>query len=62
MRRLVLLAMALVTVVGAVAHAWRWLAGPEAATTGLPLSDMIEGVLSEVGSVDDDVPRANTTA
>jgi hypothetical protein len=96
-RRLVLLAMALVTVVGAVAQAWRWLAGPEAATTGLPLSDMIEGVLSDaakgagvsligtlalyvtawwilhavtaarprgsgVGSLDDDAPRANTTA
>ncbi|MEV8326802.1 DUF4184 family protein [Kitasatospora sp. NPDC056731] len=47
LRRPVLLAMALVTVVGAVAHAWRWLAGPEAATDGLPLGAVIEGVLSD---------------
>ncbi|MEV7954326.1 DUF4184 family protein [Streptomyces sp. NPDC088141] len=46
-RRRVLLAMALFTVVGAVAHAWWWLAGPQAATTGLPLSVVIEGVLSD---------------
>jgi hypothetical protein len=46
-RRRVLLAMALFTVVGAVAHAWWRLAGPEAATTGLPLSVVIEGVLSD---------------
>ncbi|MFJ5724280.1 DUF4184 family protein [Streptomyces sp. NPDC093149] len=46
-RRRVLLSMALFTAVGAVAHAWWWLAGPEAATTGLPLSVVIEGVLSD---------------
>ncbi|WP_191971344.1 DUF4184 family protein [Streptomyces luteolifulvus] len=46
-RRLVLLAVALFTVGGAVAHAWWWLAGPEAATTGLPLSVVVEGVLSD---------------
>ncbi|MEV7359369.1 DUF4184 family protein [Kitasatospora sp. NPDC091276] len=46
-RRPVLLAMALVTLVGAVAHAWRWLAGPEAVTDGLPLSAVVEGVLSD---------------
>ncbi|WP_193241938.1 DUF4184 family protein [Streptomyces phaeolivaceus] len=49
-RRLVLLAMALVTVVGAVAHTWRRLAGPEpvaTGTTGLPLRVVIEGVLSD---------------
>ncbi|MDH6710866.1 hypothetical protein P3T27_007617 [Kitasatospora sp. MAA19] len=46
-RRPVLLAMALVAVVGAVAHAWWWLAGPEAVATGLPLGIVIEGVLSD---------------
>ncbi|MEV7924193.1 DUF4184 family protein [Kitasatospora sp. NPDC088264] len=46
-RRPVLLAMALVTLVGAVAHAWRWLAGPEAVADGLPLSAVVEGVLSD---------------
>ncbi|MFF3006470.1 DUF4184 family protein [Kitasatospora sp. NPDC057940] len=46
-RRPVLLAMALVSLVGAVAHAWWWHAGPEAATDGLPLSAVVEGVLSD---------------
>ncbi|MFJ9682401.1 DUF4184 family protein [Streptomyces sp. NPDC101194] len=46
-RRGALLAMALFTVVGAVAHAGWWLAGPEAATTGQPLSMVIEGVMSD---------------
>ncbi|MGW7449613.1 DUF4184 family protein [Kitasatospora sp. NPDC054795] len=46
-RRQVLLAMALFTVVGAVAHAWRWLAGPEAETTGLSSAGLVEGVLSD---------------
>ncbi|WP_243436780.1 DUF4184 family protein [Streptomyces sp. FH025] len=46
-RRRVLLAMALVTAVGAVAHAWRWLTGPEEVATGLPLSAVVEGALSD---------------
>ncbi|MER8101077.1 DUF4184 family protein [Kitasatospora sp. NPDC094016] len=46
-RRPVLLAMALVALVGAVAHAWRWHAGPEAVTDGLPLGAVVEGVLSD---------------
>ncbi|GAB2445520.1 DUF4184 family protein [Streptomyces incanus] len=46
-RRRALLAMALFTVAGAVTHAWRRLAGPEAATTGAPPSAVIEGVLSD---------------
>ncbi|MFE9926544.1 DUF4184 family protein [Streptomyces sp. NPDC005774] len=46
-RHRVLLAMALFTVAGAVAHAWWRLAGPEAATTGLPLGVVIEGMLSD---------------
>ncbi|MFF2145462.1 hypothetical protein [Kitasatospora sp. NPDC058190] len=46
-RRRVLLATALVTVSGAVAHAWWWLAGPEAVTAGQPLGVVIEGVLSD---------------
>ncbi|WP_137988227.1 DUF4184 family protein [Streptomyces vilmorinianum] len=46
-RRRVLLAMALFTLAGAVAHAGWWLAGPDAATTGLPLSVAVEGVVSD---------------
>ncbi|WP_367318277.1 DUF4184 family protein [Streptomyces sp. HUAS ZL42] len=46
-RRPALLAVALVTVVGAVTHAWSWLADPDAATTGLRPSAVIEGVLSD---------------
>ncbi|GAB2781540.1 hypothetical protein GCM10027073_12680 [Streptomyces chlorus] len=46
-RRRALLAMALLTAVGAVAHAWWRLAGPEAATTGVSPSAVIEGALSD---------------
>ncbi|MFJ5776382.1 DUF4184 family protein [Streptomyces sp. NPDC093094] len=46
-RRQVLLAMALFTAAGAVAQTWRWFFGPEAETGGLPLSAVIEGVLSD---------------
>ncbi|MET8546948.1 hypothetical protein ABZW03_41030, partial [Kitasatospora sp. NPDC004799] len=46
-RRRVLLALALCAVAGAVAHAWWWLAGPDAVTTGLPLDAVVEGVLSD---------------
>ncbi|MFF2543174.1 DUF4184 family protein [Kitasatospora sp. NPDC058063] len=46
-RRQVLLAMALFAAAGAAAHAWRWLAGPEAETTGLSSAGLLEGVLSD---------------
>lgn len=46
-RRQALLAMGLFTAVGAVAHAWRWLAGPEAETGGLSSAALVEGVLSD---------------
>ncbi|MFD5433699.1 DUF4184 family protein [Kitasatospora sp. NPDC127067] len=46
-RRQVLLAMALFTAAGAVVHAWRWRAGPEAETAGLSAAGLLEGVLSD---------------
>ncbi|MFD4660625.1 DUF4184 family protein [Kitasatospora sp. NPDC058444] len=46
-RRQVLLAMGLFTAAGAVAHAWRWLAGPEAERGGLSSAGLAEGVLSD---------------
>ncbi|MFJ2259150.1 DUF4184 family protein [Streptomyces sp. NPDC087844] len=45
-RGFVVLAVTLLTVVGAVAHAW-WLAGTQSTTTGPPLGVTIEGVLSD---------------
>ncbi|MEF9908439.1 DUF4184 family protein [Streptomyces sp. P9-A2] len=46
-RHRTLLAMALLTAAGAVTHVWWRLTGPEAATTGLPLNVVIEGILSD---------------
>ncbi|MEU4115258.1 DUF4184 family protein [Kitasatospora sp. NPDC028055] len=46
-RRHVLLALALCTATGAVAHAWWWLAGPQAVAGGRPLDALLEGVLSD---------------
>ncbi|MFE6505030.1 DUF4184 family protein [Kitasatospora sp. NPDC057738] len=46
-RRQILLPMALFTAVGAVVHAWRWRAGPEAETAGLSAAGLLEGVLSD---------------
>ncbi|MFD5463900.1 DUF4184 family protein [Kitasatospora sp. NPDC127059] len=45
--RRVLLSLALCAAAGAVAHAWRWHAGPDAATAGQPLGAVLEGVLSD---------------
>ncbi|MEU1283342.1 DUF4184 family protein [Kitasatospora sp. NPDC005856] len=47
LRRQVVLAMGLFTVAGAVAHAWRWLAGRETETAGLSSAALVEGVLSD---------------
>ncbi|MFD0305756.1 DUF4184 family protein [Streptomyces sp. NPDC127119] len=46
-RGLTVLAIAALTLAGAVAHAW-WRAATQATPTGLPLGDVIEGVLSDV--------------
>ncbi|MFD7453042.1 DUF4184 family protein [Kitasatospora sp. NPDC059827] len=46
-RRRILLALALCTATGAVAHAWWWLAGPQAVADGRPLDALLEGVLSD---------------